>query len=137
MTLNEIMSTNLVQIDPMESAAVAARALARYNVGALPVCDAGGRLRGIVTDRDLVVRCLALETSPANTRVEEVMTSRVVSAPPDMDAAEAAALMGRRQIRRLPVVQDGQLRGMVSLSDLAGVEAERALGAISKNIANF
>lgn len=139
MKLREIMTNTVVRIHPDESVAVAARTLQRYNIGALPVCGNDGRLCGLVTDRDIVIRCLAAGRQPASTPVREVMTTQIVSAQPDMDAAAAARLMGRQQIRRLPVMENGRLCGMVSLGDLANREesandATEALTEISSNI---
>ncbi len=139
MKLQELMTRQVVHIAPEETVAVAARRLARYNIGSLPVCSADGKLLGLVTDRDLVTRCLAAGKSPEHTRVREVMTGGVISAAPDMEAAVAANLMGSRQIRRLPVVEQGKLCGMVSLGDLAGREetvydATDALADISSNV---
>ena len=139
MKLREIMAHPVVRIHPEESVAVAARTLARYNIGALPVCGGDGRICGVVTDRDLVTRCVAAGRQPASTPVREIMTTQVVSARPDMDAAAAAYLMGKQQIRRLPVVENGRLCGMVSLADLANREetaydATDALTEISSNI---
>ena len=139
MKLRDIMTGNVVRINPEESVAVAARTLTRYNVGMLPVCGNDGRLYGVVTDRDLVTRCVASGRMPASTPVREVMTTGVVSAQPDMDASAAAQLMGRQQIRRLPVLENGRLCGMVSLCDLAKREetvydATDALSGISSNI---
>ena len=139
MKLREVMANPVIRIHPDESVAVAARTLAHYNIGILPVCGADGRLRGLVTDRDLVTRCVAAGKSPANTTVREVMTPRLICAAPDMDAAEAAGLMGREQIRRLPVVENGRLCGMVSIGDLARTDencydAGDALAQISSNV---
>ena len=139
MKLREIMTHPVVRINPEESVAVAARTLARYNVGVLPVCGGDGRLCGVVTDRDLVTRCIAAGRQPASTTVREVMTKGVISVQPDMDAAVAAGLMGRQQIRRLPVVENGRLCGMISLGDLANreesaLEARDALAEISSNV---
>ena len=139
MKLRELMTKEVVRIHPEETAAVAARAFQRYNIGALPVCGGDGRLCGLVTDRDLVTRCLAAGRNPQNTRVRDVMTAQVVTAPPDMDASQAAAVMGRAQIRRLPVLENGRLCGMVSLGDLAsypetGYDAGDALAEISVNL---
>lgn len=139
MKLRDIMTDAVVKIQPGESVAVAARTLARYNIGALPVCGSDGKLCGVVTDRDLVTRCLASGRSPERTPVRDVMTGQVVSAAPDMETAVAAHLMGRQQIRRLPVVENGRLCGMVSLGDLANreecsMDAGDALGDISSNI---
>lgn len=139
MKLREIMTNSVVRINPEESVAVAARTLARYNIGILPVCGGDGRLYGVVTDRDLVTRCIASGRLPASTPVREVMTTGVVYAAPDMDTVAAARLMGHQQIRRLPVLENGRLCGMVSLGDLANREetaydAQDALTEISSNI---
>lgn len=139
MKVREMMSTPVVRIHPEESVAVAARTLTRYNIGILPVCGSDGRLCGLVTDRDLVTRCIASGRSPAVTPVREVMTTQIMSARPDMDASAAAGMMGRAQIRRLPVVENGRLCGMVSLGDLAvqeqtSINAGDALGEISSNL---
>ena len=139
MKIRELMTNPVVRIHPEESVAVAARMLAHYNIGILPVCGSDGRICGLVTDRDLVTRCLASGRPPALTRVEEVMTHQVLSARPDMDAAVAASLMGKAQIRRLPVLENGRLCGMVSLGDLArreetGIDAADALGEISSGL---
>ncbi len=137
--LREVMSNSVIQIHPDETVDVAARTLTHYNIGALPVCSQDGGLCGMITDRDLVTRCLASGRQPEKTRVRDVMTANVVSAMPDMDTGAAAHLMGRRQIRRLPVVENGKLCGIVSLGDLANREhtnpdAADALGSICSNV---
>ena len=139
MKLREIMTSQVVRIGAEESVAVAARTLAHYNIGALPVCDGRGMVCGFVTDRDLVTRCVAAGKNPTLTTVRQVMTKNVVSAASDMDAELAAQLMGREQIRRLPIVENGRLCGMVSLGDLASRTKETAtagntLSKISKNL---
>lgn len=141
MKIHEVMSDKVIKIHPDESVAVAARTLAHYNIGVLPVCGTAGEVCGVVTDRDLVTRCLASGRQPENTRVRDVMTVNVVSAKPDMDTGAAAHLMGRQQVRRLPVVENGKLCGMVSLGDLANraecnPDAADALGDICTNISD-
>ena len=136
MKLRDVMASPVIRIHPDESVAVAARTLERYNIGILPVCGADGRLCGLVTGRDLVTRCVASGRSPVNTTVREVMTSKIIAAGPEMDAAQAAGIMGREQVRRLPVVENGRLCGMVSLGDLSrqqesSLEAGGALSDIS------
>ena len=136
MKLRDVMASPVIRIHPDESVAVAARTLERYNIGILPVCGSDGRLCGLVTDRDLVTRCVASGRSPVNTTVREVMTSKIIAAGPEMDAAQAAGIMGREQSRRLPVVENGRLCGMVSLGDLSrqqesSLEAGGALSDIS------
>ena len=86
------------------------------------MCGQDGTLRGLLTDRDIVTRCLAAGKDPKKTRVSEVMSSQVLYARPDMEANVAAHYMGRQQIRRLPVVENGRLCGMVSLCDLSARE---------------
>jgi len=141
MKLREIMTNPVVRIHPEESVAVAARTLEHCNIGVLPVCGSDGRICGVVTDRDLVTRCIAAGRSPQSTCVREIMTSQVISARPDMEANVAAGLMGREQIRRLPVVENGKLCGMVSLGDLAVQEetvydAGDALTEISNSLSS-
>ena len=139
MKVRDLMTVHVLRIHPEEPVEVAARTLAQYNIGALPVCGQDGSVYGMVTDRDLVTRCLAVGRSPQTTRVEQVMTRRVVSAWPDMDSAAAAELMGSKQVRRLPVLENGRLCGVVSLGDLAArerskLEAANALTEITGNL---
>ena len=141
MKLREVMTNPVIRIHPDETVAVAARTLTHYNIGILPVCGGDGRICGLVTDRDLVTRCLAAGRSPQNTSVRDVMTSRVIAARPDMDSAVAAELMGKAQIRRLPVMENGRLCGMVSLGDLAvqketSLDAGDALSGISSSLSS-
>ena len=137
MQVQELMSTQVVSIAPEENAALAARLLHRHNIGILPVCSAGQRLQGVITDRDIVLRCVAAGLDPQRTRVRDLMSNHVVSVTPEEDARTAAALMGREQIRRLPVCRSGVLVGMLSLCDLTqgnAIEASEALCEISRNI---
>lgn len=139
MKVKEIMTRNVIGVGPEETVEVAARTLQRYNVGALPVCGANGKLCGMVTDRDLVIRCLAAGMEPSSTQVRQVMTGQVTSVDGNMDVSVAAHLMGRQQIRRLPVTENGRLCGMVSLGDMAvredtAMDAADALGDIARNI---
>ena len=139
MKVKEIMTRNVIGVGPEETVEVAARTLQRYNVGALPVCTSNGKLCGVVTDRDLVIRCLAAGMEPSSTQVRQVMTGQVTSVDGDMDVSVAAHLMGRQQIRRLPVTENGRLCGMVTLGDMAvredtAMDAADALGDITRNI---
>ena len=139
MRVCDIMSSKVVSIGPDEPVSAAARLLKRMNIGALPVCDGQNRLRGIVTDRDIVTRCVALEADPARTRVAEIMSRGVVTAAPLDDTGHAARLMSADRVRRLPVLDEGRLVGMVTLCDLArdancDMEAAEALSEISSNV---
>ena len=139
MKVRDVMTGKPIHIHKDETVAVAARTLTHYNIGAVPVCDGSGRLCGMVTDRDMVTRCLAAGKDPEKTRIADVMTGGVITAGPDMALADVAALMGSKQVRRLPVVTEGRLCGIVSLADLAANEksdaqAGKALSQISANI---
>ncbi|MCL2589029.1 MAG: CBS domain-containing protein [Oscillospiraceae bacterium] len=139
MLISDMMSPNVVSITTEEPAALAARLLYRHNIGALPVCGEDGRLRGILTDRDIVLRCVAAENDPATTPVKEIMSKGVVSVSPNDDARVATRIMAAEQVRRLPVLSDGKVVGMISLGDLAktrsyDMEASKALTEISTNV---
>ena len=139
MEVKELMNPSVVTIEPTASAALAARLISRHNVGALPVCGADRRLRGMVTDRDIVLRCVAAEEDPAQTLVRDIMTRGCASVSPRDDCREATRLMSVQQVRRLPVVDKDRVVGVVSLGDLAKcgryeMEISRALTDISENI---
>ena len=139
MQVRDLMNPSVVSITPSGSASLAARLLSRHNVGSLPVCGEDGGLRGIVTDRDIILRCVAAEEDPLKTQVKDIMTRNCAVVSPDDDAREATRLMAARQGRRLPVLEDGRVVGMVSLGDLArshrcDMEASKALSEISENV---
>lgn len=118
MKVRDIMTGPAVWVAPEESVAVAARTLSQYHLGALPVCDSRGKIQGLVTDQDLVRRCLAADRSAEKTRVADVMTRQVFSVVPDTELTELAQIMDSRGFRRMPVTQNGILQGMVSLDHL-------------------
>ncbi len=139
MEVREIMTSPAVTVGRDEPVSAAVRLLRRYNVGALPVCDAAGRLRGMVTDRDVALRCFDGEGRGEKLRLEEIMSRRVVAVRPGDSVRKAAELMARERVRRLPVTDGERVVGIVSLCDLARREACRAecaaaLQGISANI---
>ena len=139
MLVKDLMTTQVVTITPGESTALAARLLSRYDLGALPVCQNDGRLRGIVTDRDLVLRCLAPGENPERVPVGDIMTRTCAWDSPRANVEEAARVMAEAQVRRLPVVEDRKVVGMLSLGDLARsrgceMEAGEALAEIARGI---
>lgn len=119
MRVKDCMTKQVISVGAGEPVSVAARLMARYNLGALPVRGTDGQLEGMLTDRDIVLRCIAAERSPKAVRVREVMTRSVAAAAPDTDATAAAGIMAARQVRRLPVTEEGRIVGMVSLADLS------------------
>jgi CBS domain-containing protein len=136
MKVKDIMTKNVAYISPMSSVVEAAQLMQKHNVGSIPVCDKTGVL-GIVTDRDIVVRNIAHGNNPQNTPVKDVMTQSVATVTPDMEVDSATNIMTANKIRRLPVVENNMLVGMVAIGDLAtdnhfDTEASVALTEISK-----
>ncbi|HEX9061330.1 MAG TPA: CBS domain-containing protein [Clostridia bacterium] len=136
MKVRDIMTKDVAYINPLSPITEAAQLMQKHNVGSIPVCDNSGVI-GIVTDRDIVVRNVAHGTDPKSTKVQDVMTSQVTTANPEMDVNDAARIMTQSQIRRIPVVENNFLVGMVSLGDVAtepryDEEASDALSEISK-----
>ncbi len=119
MTVRRIMNPNVVYLTPDDTAAHAARLLHRHKIGMLPVCSSDGRLRGIVTDRDIAIRCVAFDNPPEETKLRDIMTRGIVIISPDDDITEAASAMAAEQIRRLPVVENNRVIGILSLADIA------------------
>ncbi len=133
MLVSDIMTKNVITATTSCTAAEASRLLHVHNIGALPVVDTQGNLRGIVTDRDIVTRCVATESDPTTTPLRELMTRRVTTVSPDDAIDEASAAMASRQVRRLPVVDHGKLVGILALADMASEgRAEAALNAVSR-----
>ncbi|OZU90544.1 CBS domain-containing protein [Virgibacillus indicus] len=134
--LRNIMTSNVFTVNESQSIQEAAAVMSENNIGALPVVNNNGQMTGIITDRDITLRSTA-QGEAAQTPISQVMTAQqVVQGTPDMDVHQAAQLMGQQQIRRLPVVENGQIVGMVALGDLAvdhqyGNEAGQALSSIS------
>lgn len=139
MLVRDCMNRQVVSVSPEENVAVASRLMARYNVGALPVRAIDGSLCGMITDRDVILRCVALEKNPGQTTVGHIMSNHVISVEPETGLCQAAKQMARAQIRRLPVVEGRKLVGMVTLGDLShwedfAMEAAETLSEITSGI---
>ena len=122
MNIREVMTPNPRTVSPNDSIQNAACIMRDEDAGAVPVVD-NGRAVGIVTDRDIVVRVVA-EGGQLNGPVRDIVTAALVSATPEMSTREAAELMSEHQIRRLPVVENDRLIGIVSIGDLAVKEGK-------------
>lgn len=134
-TVNDVMSKKIVAVLPGDTLEEAARLMRDHDVGVLPVVS-GGELKGVVTDRDIILQCVAKGKLPAEVKAYQIMTKDVVSVSPSQTVSEAARLMGKEQVRRLPVVRNGVLDGMVSMADIArrhaGPEVAAAISEISE-----
>jgi CBS domain-containing protein len=129
--VRDLMTTQLAKLEADRSVAEGARLMREQNVGdVLVVRD--GKLAGIVTDRDIVVRCVAADADPKATPLASICSQEMATLAPEDDADMAVVLMERKAIRRIPVVERGKLLGIVSLGDLAA-DRDRmsALGQIS------
>ena len=129
MKVSDVMTIEVETVQMNSSLEEAASIMKVENVGAVPVVDENDDLVGIITDRDIVVRCIADGRDPAETNVEEVLSHDLETIEPDVDVEEAARLMADRQIRRLPVCEDGELVGMVSIGDLRVKMSDREASA--------
>jgi CBS domain-containing protein len=129
MLVRHAMATRPVTAAAEMNATDAAGLMAANDIGVIPVTD-GERLVGIVTDRDLVMRVLAERKDPRSVRLGDIATTRgIETTSPDVQLCDARALMAERRIRRLPVVKDDRLVGMLSLGDVAlGSASMRAVG---------
>lgn len=135
--VNQIMTTDVHAVHPNDTVTKAASLMEQLNIGSVPVTD-NGRVVGIVTDRDIVLRGVA-KGEGANQKISEIMTSNVKCANPNMDVHTVADIMAENQVRRLPVVDNDKLVGIVAIGDLAVEnifenEAGEALHTISMGV---
>jgi CBS domain-containing protein len=128
-TAREIMTPDVALVPESTTAADAARKMADEGVGALPVCDADGRMSGVVTDRDLALQIVAEGRDPQATRLGELVDgSEVVTIGADDSVEEAIRTMKDHAVRRLPVIDGHALVGMVSQADIARVMPDAKIG---------
>jgi CBS domain-containing protein len=129
--IRDVMTPAPIMLSERQTAAEAAQMMKECDVGDVLVCGEDGRLSGIVTDRDLVLRCLA-DHRGADTPLRDICSGGVSTLAPDASIEEAVALMKGCAVRRIPVLENGELVGILSLGDLAiEREPDSALGRIS------
>ena len=133
MKVSEIMTREPATIGPDATLGDAATLMKQQDCGAIPVVE-NGRLVGIVTDRDIVFRAIAAGKVPKKTRAAEVMSADPITVAPDDDVNVAEREMRERQVRRLPVVEDGRLVGILVTAQLARVERANELGETIEEI---
>jgi CBS domain-containing protein len=117
-TVKDLMTPNPTTVEPETPVSEAAKRMAREDVGPLPVVE-DGRLVGIVTDRDLVVRVIADDRDPGSTTVREAASGGLVTVSPDDDLVKTLDLLAKHQVRRLPVVDGERVVGIVAQADVA------------------
>jgi len=128
-TARDIMTPTAEWVDAQATVLEAARRMRDENVGAMPVCNGQGRLQGMVTDRDLVVKVLAEGRDPGSVKVVDLADQpEVVTIGADDSAEEAISTMKRSGVRRLPVIDGDRLVGMVSQADIARTLPDSRVG---------
>jgi len=132
-SVRDVMTPNVHAASPTDSLASAAEIMSSEDVGSLPVVE-DGRLIGVLTDRDIVVRAVAERVTPETLNVGDVASRQPVTVQPDEDLDEALRLMAHHRVRRLPVVEDGRLVGMLSQADVAGEAKEKKVGEMLEEI---
>ena len=119
MKIKECMCTNVACVNPNVTVYDVAKLMLDKHVGCIPVCNENNNVVGLVTDRDLILRTLACEKDIKQTPVSEVMTTKVFNVAPDAEVSEAEKIMCECQIRRVPVVENDVLVGIITVGDLA------------------
>lgn len=138
MKVKDLMSTNITCVSENSTIEQIASHMRKNDVGCIPVCDDTGHIRGMITDRDIVLRCLA-KPEHENITAGNIMTTNPVTVSPEQNIHDAALLFSAHKIRRLPVTEASRIVGMLSLGDVAVKpvyidEAGDALSAISVNM---
>jgi CBS domain-containing protein len=133
--VRDVMTQNPTSCDPAATVVDAAKVMASEDVGSVPVVK-DGRLAGVVTDRDIVVRVLAEGRDPTSTTVGEVASSDLETVSPDDDLNTALRKMASSKVRRLPVVDGDELVGIVAQADVARQGNDSETGQVVEEISN-
>ncbi len=131
--IRDLMTSNPTTCDSSAMVADAAKLMAQKDVGPIPVVD-GDRLVGLVTDRDIVVRVVAEGRDASSTRLSDIVTSDLKTVSPDDELDVALRTMASAQVRRLPVVEDGRLVGIVAQADVARKGEDNRTGEVVEQI---
>ena len=120
--LLKIKGRPVITIRPTETVAAAIQKLAEYDRGSIPVCNEKGELVGIITERDIVRKCFVPMDTLASVKIEDVMTKGVAVGAPEDDLDYAISVMKQKRIRHLPIMDQQQVVGMISMRDLLDVQ---------------
>lgn len=131
--VRDVMTGNPTTCEPSATLVDAAKVMALEDVGPVPIVE-NGRLVGIVTDRDIIVRAVAEGRDVASTTVKDVASQDLVTVAPDDDLDRALQLMAKRQVRRIPVVEGDRVVGIVSQADVARAVDEEKTGEVVQQI---
>jgi CBS domain-containing protein len=127
-TAREIMTPDVTCIGENETLAAAAQKMADLDVGSLPICGEDNRLKGMITDRDIVTRVIARGRDPQEVKAGELAEGKPVTIGADDDTTEVLRTMAGHKVRRLPVIDGHQLIGIVAVADVARALPDRPVG---------
>ena len=133
-TARDIMTAECKCVGEDDTVLDAAKQLAELNVGAMPICGSDDRLKGMITDRDIVVKVVAKDRNPAEVSAGELAQGKPVTVGADDDAAEILRTMSEHKVRRLPVIDGKQLVGIISQADVATNLDEERVGDLVEAI---
>ncbi|MFF0428655.1 CBS domain-containing protein [Streptomyces sp. NPDC004520] len=133
-TAREIMHTGASCVQEDETLMDAARRMSELDVGALPICGPDNRLHGIITDRDIVVKCLAKGKDPHHMTAGLLAQGKPITVDVDADSEQVLRTMQEHRVRRVPVIDDHRLVGMISEADLARHLPEERVGHFVEEI---
>jgi CBS domain-containing protein len=133
-TARELMTPGAECVDENESLVDAARKMRDLDVGALPICGEDNRLKGVLTDRDIVVRCIADGGDPAKVSAGQFGQGKPVTIGADDSVEEALKTMSEHQVRRLPVIDGHELVGMLAQADIARGAGKDETGEVVEDI---
>lgn len=119
MKVRDCMCDEVAYVNPDCSIEDCAKLMCNNHIGCVPVCDASKQIVGLVTDRDILLRTVGCGKDTKNTPVSDIMTCKVCCCTPDIDVSEAEKMMSENQIRRLPVIDNNKIIGILTLGDLA------------------
>lgn len=118
MQVGDIMTRDVISVSPHDNTMYAAELMNSHNIGAVPVVD-NGQVKGMLTDRDIVLRCVSQGRDAKTVKVSEIMTTGALFVSSNQAVTDAIDIMATEQVRRLPVVDDGKISGMLSFADVA------------------
>jgi len=120
------MCSNVTCVYPNATVSDVAKIMMNNHVGCVPVCDQSKNVVGLVADRDLILRSIACDKDVKTTPISEIMTTKVYNVAPDAEVSEASKIMCDCQVKRVPVIENGTIVGIITLGDLANKTPEEA-----------
>ena len=131
MKVKDIMTEDVITVGVNETILNVAKLMNDYNIGCIPVAEEDKKVLGMITDRDIVIAMAKYDLNPEEATVKNVMTSEVFSVEPDTELSHALDLMRKQKIRRIPVIENDELKGILSLGDIA-VRGDQASAEIAE-----